>query len=145
VFTHGRAHERLRPEECRRLLGTERLGRVALSVSALPSVVPVLYRVVGNRIVFAVGEDDLYAVLSNNIVAFEVDHVDADTHEGWTVQVVGPSRPIDDLWLPTFALPGPVGLAPPDRLIGIAIDRVSGLRTVAPVASPVLDALQPLA
>jgi nitroimidazol reductase NimA-like FMN-containing flavoprotein (pyridoxamine 5'-phosphate oxidase superfamily) len=134
VFTHDRAHHRLDPAECRRLLGTGHLGRVALSVAALPAVIPVLYRVVGDRIVFAVEPDDLYAVLCDNIVAFEVDHVDDETNRGWTVQVVGRARPASDLTMPVFALPGPTGSLPPDRLIGVSIDRLSGLRTVEPMA-----------
>jgi len=116
--------------ECRRLLDSEDLGRVALSVAALPSVVPVLYCVVGDRIIFGV-DNDLYAALCDNIVAFEVDHVDEDRNVGWTVLVVGRSQPADDLSRPGLALPGlalPGRL--PDRLIGITIDRLSGRGTV---------------
>jgi hypothetical protein len=134
VFTHDYAHEHLNREECRRLLGSEHLGRVALSVAALPTVVPVLYRLVGDRVVFGVDPDAFYAVLADNVVAFEVDHVDGDTNQGWTVVVVGRSRPYD-LSLPRFDLPGATALSPHDRLIGIDIDRLTGLRTrVGPVA-----------
>ena len=144
MFTHTRAHEHLGPDACRRLLGSEHLGRVALSVAALPAVLPVFYRLIGDRLVFAV-EDDLYDVLSDNIVAFEVDRVDPETNLGWTVQVIGRSSPASDLRLPGFGLPGferpgftpapsptPSG-RPPDRLIGLTLDRLSGQRTLAPV------------
>jgi hypothetical protein len=130
VFTHDLAHRRLDLDECRRLLGTERLGRVALSVGALPAVVPVLYRLFGARVVFGIECGALYRALSENVVAFEVDHVDAETNEGWTVQVVGRSRPADDLRQAGFELPGRNGFMGPDRLIGIQIDRLSGLATV---------------
>jgi uncharacterized protein len=137
VFTHDRAHELLEPDECRRLLRTERLGRVALSVAALPSVVPVLYRLVGERVVFGVESDALVAVLSDNIVAFEVDHVDVETRVGWTVLVVGRARPADDLCASGLGL-GEEGetndVASLDRLIGIHINLLSGQRTRSPVA-----------
>jgi hypothetical protein len=133
VFTHDRAHRSLNRDECRRLLATQSLGRVALSVAALPAVVPVLYRLVGDLIVFGVEPDDLYAVLSDNIVAFEVDHVDVLTFVGWTVLVVGRSRPAPHLSLPRFELPGTGAFPPPDRLIGISIDRLSGRHTVGGV------------
>jgi hypothetical protein len=147
VFTNHRACEHLGPDACRRLLGSEHLGRVALSVAALPAVLPVLYRLIGDRVVFAV-EDDLSDVLSDNIVAFEVDRVDPETNLGWSVQVIGRTRSASDLRLPGFGLPGfeRPGFAPPapemartsvvprpDRLIGLTLDRLSGQRTLAPV------------
>jgi hypothetical protein len=139
VFTHERAHQNLNLSECRRLLDTERLGRIALSVAALPSVVPVFYRVVDDRIVLGVEDQSLFAALSDNIVAFEVDHVDQETKVGWTVLVVGRSRPAPDLSLSVFAIPGIESsqdglVGPPDRLIGISIDRLSGQRTIEPSA-----------
>ncbi len=139
VFTHERAHQNLHLSECRRLLDTERLGRIALSVAALPSVVPVFYRVVDDRIVLGVEDRSLFAALSDNIVAFEVDHVDQETKVGWTVLVVGRSSPAPDLSLSVFTLPGNEAardglLGPPDRLIGISIDRLSGQRTIEPSA-----------
>jgi hypothetical protein len=69
-------------------------------------------------------------------VAFEVDHVDDDTNEGWTVLVVGRSRPVFDLSLPGFALPGTSPSAPSDRLIGVTIDRLSGEQTVEGTVEP---------
>jgi uncharacterized protein len=135
MFTHDRAHERVGTEECRRLLGSEHVGRVALSVGALPTVVPVLYRLVGDRVVFSVEPDDLYDVLSDNVVAFEVDHLDDETNEGWTVLVVGRARPALDLVVPAFALPGMDKGEARDRLIGIGIERLSGQKTVAPVGA----------
>lgn len=134
-FTDARPHQSLDIFECGRRLDSERLGRIALSVDALPAVVPVFYRVVGDRIVFGVEDDSLFAALSDNIVAFEVDHVDQGTNVGWTVLVVGRSRPATDLTASTFAF---LGFEPPvtgpflasDRLVGITIDRLSGRRTI---------------
>jgi len=135
VFTHDRAHQSLNLSECRRLLDSERLGRIAISVAALPVVVPVFYRIVGDRIAFGVEAESLFAALSDNVVAFEVDHVDQETNVGWTVLVVGRSRPAPDLSLSAFSFPGfqlsPTSPFPPlERLIGITMDRISGQETI---------------
>src|SRR5580692_9210802 len=135
VFTHDRAHQDLDKAACRELLASQRLGRVALSVAALPSVVPVLYGLVGERVVFGVEDDPLYRSLLDNIVAFEVDHIDDQTNEGWTVLLVGRCRAALDLssagfTLPPFERPGAPVFPPADRLIGIALDRLSGQRTL---------------
>lgn len=88
----------LSPEECRQLLGGEVVGRIALSVGALPHVVPVFYHVEGDTVLVELGMDaNLYAALTDNVVAFEIDHVEPDTPEGWTVMVVGRSVPAQ--WL----------------------------------------------
>jgi len=114
-------------DECRRLLETELLGRIALSVEALPAVVPVLYWLTGNRVVFAVDRDSLYAALADNVVAFEVDHIDLTARNGWTVMAVGRSHPAGDLALSRelWACPTLIGRR---RLIGVSLDRLSGLR-----------------
>jgi hypothetical protein len=135
MFTHARSHQRMGVDECHQLLGTERLGRVAFSVGALPAVVPVVYHLAAGHVVFGVEEDALYAALSDAVVAFEVDHVDVAAQNGWTVLVVGRSRPEERL--------GGAGIEPkriavhtgPDRLIGISLDRLSGLRARPPIAS----------
>lgn len=126
MFTDGVTHE-LGVEECRRLLETELLGRIALSVGALPAVLPVLYWLSGDRVVFAVEADSLYAALVDNVVAFEVDHLDLASHQGWTVLVVGRSRPADDLASSREFWARPSLIERP-RLIGISTDRLSGLR-----------------
>ena len=126
MFTHGGTHV-LGVEECRRFLETEILGRIALSVGALPAVLPVLYWLTGDRLVFAVGTDALYDALADNVVAFEVDHVDLATHEGWTVMAIGRAHPADDLASSRELWARPTLIGQP-RLIGVSIDRLSGLR-----------------
>jgi uncharacterized protein len=115
-------------DECRRLLGTEPLGRIALSVHALPAVVPVLFHLAGNRVVFTVETDALFAALTDNIVAFEVDHIDVETHEGWAVVAVGRSGPVARDALLERAEDGAGALSAAGRLIGISLDRLSGRR-----------------
>lgn len=79
--------------ECLRLLGSVALGRVGTSTGALPVVLPVPYRVVGDEIVFRVGPGStLDAGIVGTVVAFEVDDFDPLLTGGWTVVVTGVAR-----------------------------------------------------
>ncbi|MFF8594584.1 pyridoxamine 5'-phosphate oxidase family protein [Streptomyces sp. NPDC015220] len=87
----------LGPEECRTLLSTHGVGRVALSASdGRPLVVPVNYGVVDDAIVFRTAPDSMTAAAANQEVAFEVDHVDEALSQGWSVLAVGPASAVTD-------------------------------------------------
>jgi len=84
-------------EECLRLLERATLGRVGVTTAALPSVLPVNFRLAGNRIVFRTGTGTkLAAATRNAVVAFEVDDIDPVNHTGWSVVVTGVARPVVD-------------------------------------------------
>lgn len=85
--------EILEEDECLRLLHTMKVGRVALTIGALPSIFPVNYAMVDGRIVFFTGAGSkLAAALHGAVVAFEVDSTNDMTREGWSVNVVGPAH-----------------------------------------------------
>jgi uncharacterized protein len=87
--------EVLSEQQCRWLLGQERVGRVAVSVSELAVVFPVNYSVVSDDILFFTGEGTkLEAATANARVTFEVDHVDPFAETGWSVLVVGLAREV---------------------------------------------------
>ncbi|GAA3494705.1 pyridoxamine 5'-phosphate oxidase family protein [Streptomyces prasinosporus] len=87
----------LAPEECRRLLSTHGVGRVAVSASdGSPAVVPVNYEVVEDAIVFRTAPDSVAAAAVGTEVAFEVDHVDEATSRGWSVLAVGPASVVTE-------------------------------------------------
>lgn len=87
--------EILDDDECWRLLGTAGLGRVAVTIGALPAIFPVNYAVVDHAVVFRTSEGTkLRAALDRAMVAFEVDQGDALYHSGWSVQVVGVAQEI---------------------------------------------------
>jgi nitroimidazol reductase NimA-like FMN-containing flavoprotein (pyridoxamine 5'-phosphate oxidase superfamily) len=124
--------EVLRREACLRLLDRATLGRVAVTSAALPTVLPVNFRLAGDRIVFRTGEGTkLAAATRNAVVAFEVDGIDPVDHTGWSVVVTGMARPIveaddldalDRLGIPRWAS-GPDG-----HLVEISLEMVSGRR-----------------
>lgn len=117
-------------EDCLRLLAAAPVGRIGVSVSALPVVLPVNFVLWNEQIVVRTGVGrKLYAALLNAVVAFEADHYDADRHHGWSVLVQGASRElteVEDLaevtQLPLRSWANP----DVDRYIAIGTDLVSG-------------------
>lgn len=77
-------------EECLELLGQATVGRVAVSMNALPAIFPVNFGLCGEEVVFRTGTGmKLAAAVTNSVVAFEVDEIDYEHHSGWSVLVVG--------------------------------------------------------
>jgi hypothetical protein len=82
--------EVLSRDECSQLLSTARVGRLGISVSALPVVLPVNFAVMDGYIVVRTGPGTkLDAALASSVVAFEVDAVDEGSESGWSVLVQG--------------------------------------------------------
>ncbi|MCF6744718.1 pyridoxamine 5'-phosphate oxidase family protein [Blastococcus sp. KM273128] len=89
--------EVLDEHECRLLLGTVVIGRLALTEGALPTIQPVHFRVHGDRIVIPTHVGSKAVAASRGaVVAFEVDEFDARGRTGWNVTAIGPSRVVDD-------------------------------------------------
>ena len=82
--------ESLTEPECLALAARCPIGRVAVSVGALPSVVPVNFCFVGRDVVFRTAAGTKFAAaVRGTVVAFEVDDFDALDHSGWSVVIVG--------------------------------------------------------
>ncbi|MEW2314383.1 pyridoxamine 5'-phosphate oxidase family protein [Streptomyces bauhiniae] len=98
----GRAlrHPQLRdlgPEECRSLLSTHGVGRIAVrGTDGRPAVVPVNYDVSDGAIVFRTAPDSVVAAGAGTEVAFEVDRLDEAMSQGWSVLAVGPASLVTD-------------------------------------------------
>jgi nitroimidazol reductase NimA-like FMN-containing flavoprotein (pyridoxamine 5'-phosphate oxidase superfamily) len=122
-------------EECLRLLGSMTLGRIGVSSGALPCVLPVNFRLVDEQVVFRTGVGTkLESATRNAVVAFEVDHMDPMSHEGWSVVVTGVAREVvdedDRAELETDRIPrwAPHG---DGRVVAVSTDIISGRRIVA--------------
>jgi nitroimidazol reductase NimA-like FMN-containing flavoprotein (pyridoxamine 5'-phosphate oxidase superfamily) len=110
--------------ECRRLLPTAAIGRLAYTEGALPAILPVTFIVSDDRILIPTRRGSKVAAASRGaVVAFEVDDFDTAGRIGWNVTVVGPSRSITR----------------PDEVA--ALDGL-GARTWAPADSPCYVAVQ---
>jgi len=76
--------------ECWELLALASVGRLALSVKALPAILPVQYYLDRPKLAICLGQHRLPEASNNDIVvAFAVDSIDGFTGSGWTVQVQG--------------------------------------------------------
>jgi CBS domain-containing protein len=130
------SQEVLSEQECRALLEGETIGRIGVSLDALPAILLVNYSIVDGGILFRAGEGSkLRAALSDTVVAFEVDHTDPDRDERWSVLVVGVAEPVDD----AVEAPGDHGVPAPraggqsHHLIRIRPQLISGRRVAHPI------------
>ncbi|MFF9088565.1 helix-turn-helix domain-containing protein [Streptomyces sp. NPDC014991] len=83
-------------QECRRLLSTHGVGRIAVSTEAAPLVVPVNYSVVDDAVVLRTQPGTVSLQAPGREVAFEVDRVDDALSQGWSVVVRGPAEVVTD-------------------------------------------------
>ncbi|WP_405443719.1 pyridoxamine 5'-phosphate oxidase family protein [Streptomyces avidinii] len=83
-------------DECRHLLSTHGIGRVAVFSTRGPAIFPVNYVVAGGDIAFRTSGETAIAGAAGTEVAFEVDHIDEVMHTGWSVMAVGEAEGITD-------------------------------------------------
>jgi uncharacterized protein len=77
-------------DACLRLLSSATFGRVALSVRALPRIVPVRLDICRGQIrVSTQGSAELGDTLDGAVVALQAEGYDDDTQQVWSVHVVG--------------------------------------------------------
>src|SRR4051794_24699721 len=79
--------------ECKTLLGTPGIGRLALSVQALPVVLPVNFTLMPDGILVRTGAGSKFEQACDHaVVGFEIDGYDPMSHTGWSVLVQGHAR-----------------------------------------------------
>ena len=95
MYSDHHGLELLSAEECIELLRSKTVGRVGLSASSLPFVLPVRYVVDDGHILMRTGQGTrMAAATSDAVVAFEVDEFDDDMDAGWSVMVQGFAREV---------------------------------------------------
>ena len=120
--------------ECLRLLATAPVGRIGLSIGALPVILPVNFALAGDYIVIrTVPGTKLDAAARRSVAAFQVDSYAPDGSSGWSVLVQGVcSEVIDAAERASLA-----GSAPPawafgggtaNRFVRIEVSFVNGRR-----------------
>jgi nitroimidazol reductase NimA-like FMN-containing flavoprotein (pyridoxamine 5'-phosphate oxidase superfamily) len=93
TIDHDGRHEALDEQECLRLLGTTRIGRLAYTQAALPAIRPVFYMLRDGAVEIPAQTGSALAVaVRGAVVAFEADSYEVMARTGWTVTIVGPSR-----------------------------------------------------
>jgi nitroimidazol reductase NimA-like FMN-containing flavoprotein (pyridoxamine 5'-phosphate oxidase superfamily) len=127
----------LSEQECRALLAASRVGRVLVSLDAMPAAFPVNFAVLGDDIVFRTAPGTkLSAAVAQAVLGFEVDDVDFAHRSGWSVLAIGMSRAVTDeseiAELDAIELDSWWSL-PFARYVRIEIQRISGRRIAATV------------
>lgn len=125
-------------QTCLELLATAPIGRVGLSIEALPVVLPVNFLLCTPPwcrdpvIVMCCGDGSkVDAALANHVVALEIDGHDAMAHSGWSVLVQGPTRLLADAPERSWAAGLPLRAwanAEADAFIELATDVIQGRR-----------------
>jgi nitroimidazol reductase NimA-like FMN-containing flavoprotein (pyridoxamine 5'-phosphate oxidase superfamily) len=125
-----RAGAALTPSACWELLATATVGRLALSVGALPTIVPVRYLVDDASVAINLGRPGMpVSTVHDAVVAFAVDDIDEGTATGWMVQMQGRAR----------LAPSPDGTASAqvDQVVHLVPGLVTGRRfTLDPFVPP---------
>lgn len=83
-------------QECRELLSTHGVGRVAVPTVSGPVIVPVNYSVVDGEIVYRTAPGALPSRAAGCQVTFEIDRIDDAFGEGWSVLALGRARTVSD-------------------------------------------------
>jgi len=108
--------EILSRDECLALLGGSGMGRVAVTMNALPVVLPVCYAVLDEDVIIRTGTGTkLSAAVNHAVVTFQIDHLDGD--ERWSVCVTGVASPVT---------------RPEDLAAVVGLSMPTGLRTLRP-------------
>jgi len=125
--------QQLDEAECRRLLLQVNVGRVALSIKAMPVVVPVNFGLLPDALVVCSSLNASFpAACDRAIVAFQADGTEVETTVGWSVLVQGRASLVDpavtldpDAWL---SIPPWGDTMPGGAAVRIRLDRVTGHR-----------------
>jgi uncharacterized protein len=89
---------KLDPVECLALLAHAPIGRVALSIGALPAVRTVRFALSDGSIVFRVAPNSqLLRAAAGAVVAFHADHYDEQAGDGWSVVAHGACEEITNV------------------------------------------------
>jgi nitroimidazol reductase NimA-like FMN-containing flavoprotein (pyridoxamine 5'-phosphate oxidase superfamily) len=93
---HEHALRTLSPAECFGLLELGGIGRIGFAATDGIMMLPVNFAVTGKTIIFRTAPDTLLAIYANGPVSFEVDHLDQEHREGWSVLVHGRAHKVTD-------------------------------------------------
>lgn len=119
--------------ECRELLVTDTVGRVAFAAPSGPRIVPINYAVGQGGVEFrTTAYSELATYAPGSRVAFEIDQLDSERQRGWSVIAYGPCVRVDadDEVATTLEGEGPEPWAGGNRpvLLRLEIDELTGRR-----------------
>jgi hypothetical protein len=117
--------------ECLRLLASVRLGRIAVSDRALPTVLPVYFLLTGRTVLLRVaGAGRLAAATRGAVVAFEADEM--GPMGGWSVLGIGRTRSVRPDERAAASGLRKWGYGEHDRFVAIGLELLTGRRLPLP-------------
>ncbi|KHL10689.1 UNVERIFIED_CONTAM: hypothetical protein LK11_45885 [Mumia flava] len=118
-------------DRCWELMASRPVGRLGMVVDSAVAILPVNHTVQDGAVYFRTSAYGTIARhVDGSVVAFEVDRIVDEDWSGWSVQVQGCARKVDDpetlarLWTPTRLHPWAPGIR--NVWIEIRPDRVTG-------------------
>ena len=94
--------EQIPAAECWDLLRTVSVGRLALSLHALPAILAVQFYIDGDDLAICLGHYKIpHNSVRGTVVAFAADAIDTANSTGWSVQVQGTTRLPTSIGVPT--------------------------------------------
>lgn len=82
-------HKELERSECLRLLAEENFGRLGVVIDNYPVILPMRFALDGERVVMRTNPGAKFHSAPLTYVSFEIDHIDIEHEEGWSVVVQG--------------------------------------------------------
>jgi nitroimidazol reductase NimA-like FMN-containing flavoprotein (pyridoxamine 5'-phosphate oxidase superfamily) len=84
------------PDDCRRLLAADEIGRLAIVEGGVPAVFPVNYVFDGEAVIFRTAPGTKLRVGPRRPATFEIDAFDREHRTGWSVVVTGRLEEVTD-------------------------------------------------
>jgi uncharacterized protein len=133
MWIDQRGSEILNVPECLRLLAVaakdDHIGRLAVNDSETPLVVPLNFAMHDRGVLIRIGPGRLSEMVPGSLVTFEVDHVDPEGAEAWSVLIRGLASALDPGDPPQgVGVPQPLVPDPGEMIIFIRPDVVTGRR-----------------
>lgn len=86
----------LTASEALRRLGSAPMGRIVFTTRALPAIHPAHHRLAHGDVVLCCHEGAALLSAVGQVVAYEADVIDPQTHTGWCVVVTGKASMVED-------------------------------------------------
>ena len=135
MWIDQRGSEVLPHNECLRLLAVAAqhrdIGHLGISTPSSPIIVPVNFVYHNAGVLCRIGPGMIADTAPGSLVAFEVDHVDRDSRQVWSVLLRGHARGYTSVELAQLSqqqLPVPLVHQPGDLLIFVRGDVITGRR-----------------
>ena len=117
--------------ECQDLLASVNVGRLSLTIGALPVIMPVTYWYFGANVILNMRDGPARRAAIEHVVGFEIDATNLE-HVLWTVLIIGRAveiiDPAERTELQNLGFAAPVGTTKPQYL-KVGTDIVTGYRT----------------